>query len=64
VEELLACDDETFIVRVYASLLGRSPDPEGMAFYLKRLHEGLARTEMLDCICTSPEYASKTKVKR
>ena len=61
VEELLTCDDQTFIRKIYISLLGRLPDPEGMAFYLKRLHEGLARTEILDSICTSPEYVSKTK---
>ena len=61
VEELLTCEDHTFIRKIYMSLLGRSPDPEGMAFYLKRLHGGLARTEILDSICTSPEYVSKTK---
>lgn len=63
-EELLACDDKTFISKTFSSLLGRAPDPEGMEHYCKRLREGLTRTKIFDRICKSPEYVSKMKVKR
>lgn len=59
IDELLAHHNEGFVVSAYHTLLGRDPDPLGMAYYLKKLHTGSPKIRIIKQICTSPEGRSK-----
>ena len=63
-EELLECDNKTFISKTFTSLLGRAPDTVGMEHYGKLLHRGVARTRIIDSILNSSEYRSRMKARR
>lgn len=47
--------DEDFLIEVYAKLLGRAPDPVGLATYLPMIRSGETRYRILDAISRSPE---------
>ncbi|MCI0461199.1 MAG: Ig-like domain repeat protein [Gemmataceae bacterium] len=47
---------EVFVYQVYFDLLGRKPDPEGMAFWTQSLEQGLSRSEMVRQVTSSAEY--------
>jgi hypothetical protein len=55
VDELLALYDEPFIHSAYWTLLGRSPDPEGLSHHLACLRQGASKIEMLARIALSEE---------
>lgn len=58
-EELLACEDYPFIRRAYWVLLGREPDPGGLANYLDRLRSGTPKVQVLAELARSPEGRAK-----
>lgn len=47
--------DEEFLVEVYKMLLGRAPDPSGLAAYMPLIRSGETRYLVLDAISRSPE---------
>ena len=57
--ELLACEDYPFIRRAYWALLGREPDPGGLANYLERLRSGTPKVQVLSELAHSPEGRTK-----
>ena len=46
-DELLSYHDEQFIRCAYLTLLGRTPDADGMAFYLKKIRAGVSKTQII-----------------
>lgn len=58
-EDLLSCHDEWFIHNAYHVLLGRSPDPEGMEYYLARIRVGISKVEILAQLLLSKEGKSR-----
>lgn len=59
VAELQKYDDEKFIATAYACILGRSPDSDGLQYYLTRLRSGVEKLEILTQLRSGPEGASK-----
>ncbi|WP_459252659.1 FkbM family methyltransferase [Paraburkholderia sediminicola] len=53
--ELLACHDQQFVLCAYQTLLGRSPDPDGLKYYLGRLRAGISKIQLLKQLRTSSE---------
>ena len=58
-QDLLKLTGERFVRALYATLLGREPDPDGLAFYLSRLRRGYGRHHVLADIANSAEARSK-----
>jgi hypothetical protein len=56
--ELLSRHDQSFVVSLYTTLLGREPDLEGMNFYLVRLRSGISKMEIIAEVTLSPEGSS------
>jgi Domain of unknown function (DUF4214) len=54
-DQILRLHDTTFVAGVYQALLGRSPDPEGMHYYLGRLRAGYSKSSILVQIADSDE---------
>jgi Domain of unknown function (DUF4214) len=54
-DQLLRLNDTTFVAGVYQALLGRSPDPEGMHYYLGRLRAGYSKSSIIVQIADSNE---------
>lgn len=54
-DDLLAYHDQAFIHCAYQTLLGRSPDQEGLRYYLGRLRAGFSKTELLAQLSLSKE---------
>jgi glycosyltransferase involved in cell wall biosynthesis len=57
--ELLSLDNEHFIYSAYLVLLGRVSDPEGLKYYLRRLHSGIPKIEVLTQLRHSKEGKNK-----
>lgn len=55
IDELLGHFDAAFVYCSYITLLGREPDPEGMAYYLGRLRSGYSKSELIAQIALSSE---------
>jgi hypothetical protein len=53
--DLLSCDEYSFVRRAYWVLLGREPDPAGLANYLNQLRAGTSKSEVLSEMAGSPE---------
>jgi len=53
--ELMALDGQAFVEHAYATLLLRSPDPSGGAFYLGELRRGVPKQEILRALASSDE---------
>ncbi|MBF5090894.1 DUF4214 domain-containing protein [Novosphingobium sp. NBM11] len=51
--------DEEFLNEVYAKLLGRQPDPSGLATYLPMIRSGETRYRVIEAISRSPEAGEK-----
>ena len=49
--------DTDFVTRLYQSILGRPPEPAGLAFWLNRLSGGEPRGVVADAFLRSPEYS-------
>ncbi|HTY40569.1 MAG TPA: DUF4214 domain-containing protein, partial [Thermoanaerobaculia bacterium] len=45
-----------YVTRVYRTLLGREPDEGGLAFYAGEIEQGIARTNVVDCLLASDEF--------
>lgn len=58
-ESLLRMRDDEFVYNAYAVLLGRQPDPDGLANFRRRLRDGIARVRILEEIAGSPEARAK-----
>ncbi|MCP1471183.1 hypothetical protein J3E64_002887 [Sphingobium sp. OAS761] len=54
-QQLMRTDGELFVRWAYVTLLGRLPEEEGLAFYLRRMGEGKTKTSVLKQISRSPE---------
>lgn len=54
-EELLSLHDESFVHQAYEILLGRSPDPDGMNYYLGRVRAGVSKIEIVSQLTLSNE---------
>jgi hypothetical protein len=48
-------DDEEFVAAVYDGLLGREPEPGGLAYWVGRLDDGASRSRVVAQIGDSPE---------
>ena len=57
-DELLSYHDERFIHCAYHTLLGRTPDPEGFNYYLRRVRSGISKVEILAQLRLSKEGKS------
>lgn len=55
IDQLLRLNGTTFVAGVYQALLGRSPDPEGMQYYLGRLRSGYSKGSLIVQIADSKE---------
>jgi glycosyltransferase involved in cell wall biosynthesis len=55
VDELLGLDGESFVCASYQALLGRHPDPQGLAYYLNRLKMGSNKLSVLCQMSKSTE---------
>jgi hypothetical protein len=54
-DELLTYYDQAFVVCAYYTLLGRTPDPEGLNYYLGRLRAGISKIHLLAQLRSSNE---------
>ena len=63
-DQLLACHGRAFIACAYQSLLGRSPDPDGLRLCLAQLCEGMSKVQILDRLRHSAEYKTRTRGQR
>ena len=54
-EELISLNDKKFVRCAYRTLLDREPDPEGMAYYLRRIRMGFSKVQVLWQIKNSAE---------
>ena len=54
-EELLALEGPAFVRNAYREILGRGPDPEGEAYYMKRLISGISKMRILTQLRLSAE---------
>ncbi len=58
-EALLALHGRLFVECAYRTLLGRAPDPEGLAYYVGRLNAGVAKSRLVAQIHLCPEGAAR-----
>lgn len=59
INELLAYHDAEFVHCAYITLLGRSPDPEGMRYYLGYIRAGRAKIAIVNQLVSSAEAKVK-----
>lgn len=53
-------DDTGFVTRLYANVLGRAPDADGLAFHTGNLAHGMSRENLLVAFSESAENISRT----
>jgi hypothetical protein len=51
-----ALDDSAFVEHMYANALGRTADPDGMAYWVSRLQHGTTRSSLLVLLSESREH--------
>ena len=49
-------DNETFVTSIYKIMLGRTPDAEGLQYWIKRLENGDKRDLIVDSFANAPEF--------
>jgi hypothetical protein len=49
----------TYVSRAYRIFLDREPDDEGLASYISEIERGISRTNLVDCLLNSAEFAAK-----
>ncbi|MCX7098688.1 MAG: DUF4214 domain-containing protein [Methylococcales bacterium] len=54
-DEMLAYHDQQFILCAFQTLLGRTPDPEGLGYYLGRLRNGVSKMRIVAQLRASEE---------
>jgi hypothetical protein len=59
---LMTLPGPEFVRASYRALLGREPDPAGLAFYRARLREGVGRLQIVCELAASPEAVNKGRV--
>jgi len=52
----------TYVSRAYRIFLDREPDDEGLASYIAEIERGISRTNLVDCLLNSAEFAAKHRV--
>lgn len=60
--QLLALEDEDFVVQAYRTALGRDPDNLGLSNYLTELRQGTPRVKVLQRLRDSPEGLEQNTV--
>jgi serralysin len=55
-----ALDDAQFVTQLYRNVLGREPEPEGLAYHVARLQSGASRAQVLVGFSESPENIAAT----
>lgn len=55
-DELLSCHDRRFVLCAFRTLLDRTPDPEGLNYYLGRLRTGFSKILILKQLRDSEEF--------
>jgi hypothetical protein len=55
-----ALDDAQFVTQLYRNVLGREPEPEGLAYHVARLQSGASRAQVLLGFSESPENIAAT----
>ena len=58
-DELLGLDDEAFVTRAYAAILGREPDSGGLRNYVSQVRAGVEKAHILAELIESPEGMQK-----
>jgi SAM-dependent methyltransferase len=58
-EQGLHTDPEMYVDEAYRLILGRPADSAGLAFYAGEIREGIGRTNVIDCLLSSPEFDDK-----
>jgi SAM-dependent methyltransferase len=48
-----------YVRSAYLVFLGREPDSEGLASYVREIEQGIARTNIIDCLLASAEFAER-----
>lgn len=48
-----------YVAAAYRALLGREPDEGGLAFYAGEIEQGIARTNVIDCLLASAEFDAR-----
>lgn len=59
-ERFGAIDDEAFVGQMYLNVLGRAEDPDGAAYWLELLTNGLTRSDLLVFFTESPENITRS----
>ena len=59
IEELFSYQDERFIRCAYRTILGRTPDADGLNYYLRRIRSGISKMEIVAQLGFSKEGKSK-----
>ncbi len=52
-------DFSPIVAQAYERILGRAPDPGGLAFWSRSMNEGLTESGMREALLRSVEYAEK-----
>lgn len=55
VEDILKLHDKAFVEQAYAAILGRTPDPGGLANYLAQVRGGVHKAQIVAELAESPE---------
>ena len=55
-----ATDDPQFVTLLYTNVLGRAPEPAGLAGWVDRLDSGVSRSELVWRFSESPEHQAST----
>jgi hypothetical protein len=56
-----ALDDAAFVGQMYANALGRTPDPDGLAFWVGKLQHGTTRSSLLVSLSESREHVRRAQ---
>jgi hypothetical protein len=62
-DELLACNGQKFVRSAFQTILGREPDPEGLAYYIARLRAGYSKMRTVQQLRLSKEgFANEVRL--
>jgi hypothetical protein len=62
-DELLACNGQQFVRSAFQTILGREPDPEGLAYYIARLRAGYSKMRTVQQLRLSKEgFANEVRL--
>lgn len=55
-DQIFEATDEEYVIWLYQNIMGREPDNEGKAMYLKRLKDGSSREDLFNFFISSDEF--------